>query len=369
MCDIIENNNNNSSNKLKNTIIKNFGLIVCIIGLWFSIKYIGSLFMPFIIAYCLSLLLFPLYNLLNQSYKIPSSISGIICIFGLFGIIYMLGFRIIYQLIQEAKILSQNFPYYMQSVTDTINNLIGLINGLKYNFFNILGIFPDYIQNSLVQILYNFQEVVINFVSEFVSEISVEGIKNIPNLITNTIICIISSYLFLTDKKEIEKFLRTQLSENTFNKISIIKNTTGKAVIGYLKAQLIIMGIIMIVCFIGLMFVKVPYSFLIAFIIGIIDALPIFGSGAILLPWAVYNIIIKNYSMAIGLLIIYLAIFIIRQVVEPKILGKQIGLHPLATLMSVYIGFKLMGLMGLILAPIILVVIISLKKEEVFKIN
>lgn len=356
--DTIKNNN------FKDTLIKNFIFILSIVGIWLLLKYLGSLFTPFIIAYLFSLLLYPIFNILNSKYKIHSSISGIICIFGFLFIIYLLGFRIIYQLIQEAKSLNQNFPYYIESFTVTINNLI---ESFKYSFFNVLGILPESIKNSLMQIIYNFQYILIDFISSFVSEVSVESIKNIPNLLTTSIIAIISTYLFLTDKKNIEEFIRTQISKDTYSKVVIIKNTTGKAVIGYLKAQLIIMSIIMLVCFIGLMFVKVPYSFLIAFIIGIIDALPIFGSGAILWPWAVYNLITQNYYMAIALITIYIIIFILRQVVEPKVLGKQIGLHPLATLISVYVGFQVMGLVGLILAPIILVVIISLNKQGVFK--
>lgn len=363
----INKKNNIDNNVFSQKILKYLTLILIFVGAWISIRFLGNLFLPFILGYLLSILLHPIFKILI-GYKIPAGISGFVCIFGFLFVVYLIGFRVFYQLFQEAKSLSENFPYYMQSVTNAIDGLLDWVDSLKYNFFNILGVFPDSVKISFMQIIYNFQNVLISFISDFVSHISVESIKNIPQFFTTSIMVIISAYLFLIDKSNIEKFVKSKLSEEHYNKLNLIKETTGKVVAGYIKAQLIIMSIIMIVCFIGLTFVKVPYSFLIAVIIGIIDALPIFGGGAILIPWGVYNFIIKDYYMASALISIYLMVFVIRQIVEPKVLGKQIGLHPLATLISIYVGFKLMGLIGLILAPMVLVIIITLIKENIIKI-
>lgn len=365
--DII-NKKNNIENIFSRKIVKYIAVVVICVIVWICIKFLGSLFSPFIIGYLLSLLLHPIFNILNKRYKVPAGVSGFICIFGFLLIVYMVGFRIFYQLFNEAKSLSENFPYYIKSVTNTIESLVSWLEGFKYNFFNILGVFPETIKLSFMQIIYNFQNVLIDFISNFVSHVSVESIKNIPQVFTTSIMAIISGYLFLIDKSNIQKFIKSKISSEYYEKLNIIKETTGNVISGYIKAQLIIMSIIMIICFIGLSIVKVPYSFLIAVIIGIIDALPVFGGGAILIPWAIYNFIIKNYHMASALISIYLVVFVIRQVVEPKVLGKQIGLHPLATLISVYVGFRLFGLIGLILAPMVLVIVITLVKEKIIEI-
>jgi predicted PurR-regulated permease PerM len=92
-----------------------------------------------------------------------------------------------------------------------------------------------------------------------------------------------------------------------------------------------------------------------------VDALPVFGSGAFFWPWALYSIIVGNYKMAMGLAIINILVLITRQMLEPRIIGSQIGLHPVATLMSIFIGLKVFGLFGFIIGPIILVTIKALQ--------
>ena len=125
------------------------------------------------------------------------------------------------------------------------------------------------------------------------------------------------------------------------------------------------MSLISTICFIGLSIINVRYALLIAVIIGIIDALPVFGSGFIIWPWCIYNLIIGNYGMTIGLIILYVVLLITRQFLEPKIIGKQIGIHPLVTLMSIYIGIKIFGVFGFIIGPCIIIIIKSLQNENI----
>lgn len=107
------------------------------------------------------------------------------------------------------------------------------------------------------------------------------------------------------------------------------------------------------ICLVGLFIIDVPYLLLLSVVIACIDALPVFGSGTILIPWSVYNMLIGNYVLAIGLLCIYGVIFIARQIMEPRILSTQIGVYALVTAMAVYIGYKVGGIFGMIGGPII----------------
>ena len=132
------------------------------------------------------------------------------------------------------------------------------------------------------------------------------------------------------------------------------------SVLGYLKTQLILMGFVFIVTLIGMLVLHSPHPLLLSILIAIIDALPFFGSGFILWPGAIYFFTRGNTFLAIGYLALYGIIQITRQILQPKILGPQIGLHPLLTLFSMYFGFKCIGVFGLILGPIVAVVLKAL---------
>jgi sporulation integral membrane protein YtvI len=123
------------------------------------------------------------------------------------------------------------------------------------------------------------------------------------------------------------------------------------ALIGFLKAQSIILSVTFIESFIGLTFLGIDYAFTLAIIIAVFDILPVLGTGGIYVPWAVINLILGNYRLGVGLLLLYGIIVVVRYMIEPKVVGQQLGIHPLLTLMSMFAGLKLIGVAGLILGP------------------
>jgi len=126
---------------------------------------------------------------------------------------------------------------------------------------------------------------------------------------------------------------------------------------GYIKTQLILMWITFCICLIGLFLFEMKYALLISSMIALVDILPVFGSGIILIPWIIYNLIIGNYVIALGLLGIYGLLFMTRHIMEPKIFSHHIGLYTLVTVMGMYIGYKTMGVFGFIAGPIIIVIV------------
>lgn len=146
--------------------------------------------------------------------------------------------------------------------------------------------------------------------------------------------------------------------------ISQMIKDTGRGLKGYLKSQLILMGIAFLILSAGLMFLKVPYFILIAIAISIIDVLPVIGSGIIIVPWSIISFILGNSYLGKGLAVIYIILIITRQVLEPKILGKEIGVRPLYTFLATILGSIILGPVGLILGPLIAVVITSIIRTK-----
>lgn len=141
----------------------------------------------------------------------------------------------------------------------------------------------------------------------------------------------------------------------------------GTAMFGYLKAQLILSGVVTLIIFISLLFWGQNYALIIAIICGIIDLIPFFGSGTILIPWAVVELFLGHYGKTLFLLILSLSLFLFRKLAEPKVVGNQTGLSPLLSLISIYVGMKIGGVIGMILAPILCMIIISLYGRRVFR--
>lgn len=153
---------------------------------------------------------------------------------------------------------------------------------------------------------------------------------------------------------------------NIMEFLSQMIKDTGKGLKGYLKAQLMLMGITFIILTTGLMILKVPYLILIAIAISIVDVLPILGSGVIIVPWSIISFILGNGYLGKGLAVIYIILIITRQILEPKIMGKEIGVRPLYTFLATILGSLILGPIGLILGPLIAVLVTSIirtKKE------
>ena len=152
--------------------------------------------------------------------------------------------------------------------------------------------------------------------------------------------------------------------DNLMEFISQMIKDTGRGLKGYLKSGLILMGITFIILITGRMILKVPYFILIAIAISIVDVLPVLGSGVFIVPWSIISFILGNSYLGKGLAVIYIILIITRQVLEPKILGKEIGVRPLYTFLATILGSLILGPVGLILGPLIAVVVTSIIRTK-----
>ena len=146
-----------------------------------------------------------------------------------------------------------------------------------------------------------------------------------------------------------------------------LKKDTIKALLGYFRAILILMGFTFVEVSVGLFILDVKYVFLLALIVALSDAIPIVGTGVVMLPWILWNVFTGNMPLAFGLAIIYVLGVLIRQILEPKIIGSQIGLHPLVTLLAMYIGLQFFSILGMFIGPISMIIVKNLQEAGVLK--
>ena len=337
-------------------IISYFGEILGVVS-----RIIGC-FLPFIFAFLLSLVLNPLAEKLHKRFKLP---RGTVAVFLIILVVVILGGcvgGIVYKLVDEMKSLYSQFPEISESI-------IRWIAKVRSSAANIYSAMPEYLKNVSNSLIYDIQESLTRFINESYRPV-VDGAgnfaKKIPGVFIAVIVFILSLFFMVSDEERMNNVVRKIFPQKFIKKTKRVFLEMKKTLGGYLKAQLIIMTVVFAIVIVGLSILKVQYALLIAIAIALLDALPFFGSGAVLIPWSIVKFIDVDIKFGVGLLIIYLSVLLTRQMIEPKIVSSKIGINPLMTLMSMYIGYRVFSIGGMILGPILMVLLISLKKAGVF---
>ena len=184
-------------------------------------------------------------------------------------------------------------------------------------------------------------------------ELAASLFSALPSALFFLIVSVVACFYFCTDGVSVTRGLCSLLPRQWQQKLPRIKENLRGVLRKYLKAYGLLLLLTFALLLVGFWILRVEYAFLLAFLIALADLLPVIGVGTILIPWGIVMLLQKQFYLGFGLLILYLTISLIRQVAEPKVLGKSLGLHPLLTLFATYVGFVLFGLLGMILAPVI----------------
>ena len=318
------------------------------------------IFIPFILAYLVSLFANNLADALQKRFRLPRSAAAIMVIILTVGVLGGILGAIIWKIVDEIRQIYDNFPSIYAGIQTSWNRISG-------NFADIMDQMPENIQLSINSLYEQFMDGLANLFKDIkIFKTAGDIAKRLPTIIISVITFILSLYFMISDSKTVADFLRKYVPKPIQIRASQLKKEVKKYMGGYLKAQLIMMCISSVILLIGLLILRVEYALIIAITIAIFDALPFFGSGAVLIPWSLIEFLSGNVSSGVGLLIIYLSVLLMRQLIEPKIVGKSIGMHPLLTLMSMYAGYRIFSIGGLILGPLTLMLIISFYKVGLF---
>ncbi|KXL52059.1 hypothetical protein CLNEO_25750 [Anaerotignum neopropionicum] len=327
--------------------ILNF-LILCggILACFLFFRYLFPIFLPFVFGWLLSRMFIPLADQLEK-HHIPrwaGALSGILLLISILG---FLGYFAGAQLYAQLQNLLNDLPFYLDKIEEGLTLFWAKVDIL------LIGL-PE----GVTSVTANLQEELFNILLSLVqSSGSVSAITAIPKLVLAFFITLFSAYFLTKDQESIHLAYKTHVEPLFGASLQATKKDLAASLWGYVKTQLILMVFIFLICVIGLYILHSPYALLISVCIAVIDAVPFFGSGFILWPGAVLQFILGNTTLGIGYLVIYGIIQVVRQLMQPKILGAQIGMHPLLTLFSMYFGYRCIGFWGLILGPVIAVML------------
>lgn len=329
-----------------------------ILGVYLFFKYLLSYTAPFIIAWIIASGLQKIVRWLNEKLHMKRGIATMLAMVTVLSAISWGITALVRQIFTQANNLYQKIPLYRHEIMEVINN----ISAKTQNLFSILSFnSPITLENTIDQL---FQGMA-SFLGPFLSKGSINVVSKVPNILFLTIITLLSIFFMTRDYIKIQRFVHAQIPSSMIEKMDVLKEDLVSALGGYVRTQLILMCVTIGICFIGFLLLGINNAILISIIIGAVDALPIFGSGLFLIPWSLYNLVLGHYSMALGLGAMYGLITVVRQTMEPRVLSSQIGVYTLVTLMGMYIGFKILGVIGLIIGPIVVIIFKTFQKAGI----
>ena len=345
---------------------KKFIIDVCYVGLILLImilfcQYILPILIPFITAFVIaSILQIPVNAICKKlpKYKRKVSLFVVIAFFVLaaFGAV-AIGLKIIDSVgnfIIAAPSLYRNeivpaLDYVFNEITMAVDSWdISIAGDVEKAFHDFLNNIGNYITNLSMK--------AVGIVSG--------GIGAIPGVVIRLIVMIISCVFFMLDYDMIIAFIKKCIPAGKKELVKKVEFYTKKTIMIWLKSYAVLFLLTYAELTIGFTIIGIPYAPIVGLAVAIFDILPVLGTGGVLLPWAIILFIMKNIPMAVGMIVLYLVITIIRNTLEPKLVGEQIGLHPVATLIAMYLGLDLVGFFGMLLFPAALAIFINMKRNE-----
>lgn len=333
-------------------------LLLCI----FLLPRVIWFFMPFIVGWVIALIASPAVRFFEEKLKVKRKAVSAFVIIAVLAAVVMLVYAVGTKLVEEIMNFVNELPSIWNGVMDELDKV-----GQSLDV--IYAKLPKDTQETWHNVTLKLEEYLDNFMGS-INAPSFRSVgnaaKQIPDIFLGLIMCLLSSYFFVADKNYMSEAAKKIVPDAILYRFDLLRRSFRRVVGGYFKAQFKIEFWIYILLTLGLLILNVRYAFLVALGIAVLDFFPVFGTGTVMIPWAVIGILSGEYKMAVGLLIIWCVSQLVRQVIQPKIVGDSMGMDAIPTLFLLYIGYKVAGVLGMLLAVPIGIIVVNLYEEGVF---
>ncbi len=340
-------------------------ILICVLAggllLYLLFRYALPLLLPFLLAYVIAWMIRPLANKISKKTHLPRGLCSAVLLLVVFGLggwgLWIGSVRLIAELgnLVERLLADGGIFDAMDSLmlwAEKIGTQIGFLSMGEGN--------TQAFYDSIMQMVGNL----LSSLASRLPDLAASLFSALPSVLFFLIVSVVACFYFCTDGVSITRGLGSFLPHRWKQKMPQIKENLRDVLKKYVKAYGILLLLTFALLLVGFWVLGVEYAFLLAFLIALADLLPVIGVGTILIPWGIVMLLQKRFYIGFGLLILYLIISLIRQVAEPKVLGKSLGLHPLLTLFATYVGFTLFGLLGMILAPVVALLVRRLLSSQ-----
>jgi len=335
-------------------ISKALQIVAGILALWLFFRF----FLPWTAPVLLSLLGAivlerPVMALCRRG--IPRAAASGLCVGGFLGLLGAVLWLLLSRIVTELQHLGARLP----ELAAAVSQLLG-------HWQRMLLRFADRLPSSLTQVLDSAAAGIADYLYSLPGKVSARAVElltafvsNLPTWLLFAVTWLMGLYFISSAYPRIREFFQRQISQQLWLRVRRVKESLGQSLGKYLKAQLIMSAITFVAILIAFALLRIDSPLVLALGVAVIDALPVFGAGTVLLPWAVWELLAGIPGRGLGLAISYAAITVLRSCIQAKLLGDQLGLHPIATLLAIYAGWRAMRVWGMIIFPI---AAISIKK-------
>lgn len=331
-------------------------IVLGTLAAYLLIKYVAPVLAPFIVAIFLAFLIEPLVRIMKEQLRMPRALAVALSMFIVFGGLAIALSLVIARLILEMVHLTAFLPDYINNIKTVIASLQ---NRAEAYYFNLPQDVISFINERIAGTGYNLDSVLrkVQVVAGKFLNFILQLVASVPTWVIFVIITGIATYFMSKDKRVIIDYWLKALPKPWGRKTLEITREIFQAIISYVRAQSILIFITFLQSLIGLYIIGAPYALIVALAVGLADIIPILGPSSIFLPWIVWEFVSGDTVFAIKLTVLYAIVIVVRQVLETKIVSKTMGLHPLATLMSMFVGLKLLGALGVVAGPLFIITI------------
>ena len=339
-------------------LMLNLGILIATLVIAaIAFKFVIPYFLPFLLGLILALAMDPLVRLFLR-FKISRAAATGLALLVTVGVSGVLLWLAIKTLIWELAKIIANVPYFSVMIKEQALLLTQKFKALSE------GLPPEFV----IQLDKNIEKLS-NFLSNTLSLLASESLQliiNLPNQLLIVVIMLVATFFISKDLAKIKNRIANAIPEEFHCKLRFMTDDLYRASIGYIKAQIILAAISALVIMIGLIFLGAEYILSISLLSGLFSPVPVIGVGAIIVPLIIFNLATGNTFMSVGLSILFAVVIVVKHSLEPKVLGENIGLDPLAVLISLYVGFEVLGVYGIIMGPFILITYNALLKAKAF---
>lgn len=325
--------------------------------------FIFPVSLPLVFGFITALFLNPIINSIESRFKLNRKLSTTLVYLAFLFLFIFIGAYITTNAITQLIDLVENAPEYILQVN-------GMVLEWSQDLERVLEDLPsEFITEVRASIESSVQQLTTILRAWVRVDRLAKIVAAVPNYIVSFVVYLIALFLFMLELPILKAKFYSLFSEDTSEKIQFMNKRLKSVLVGFLKAQFFVSLIILAVTLIGLFIIIPKYAMIMAITIWLIDLIPIIGSIAILAPWSVYMFLTGNILMGTQLAILAIILLAIRRTVEPKVMGQHIGLSPLATLIAMYVGLKLLGFLGFFIGPLVVIAFTSAKEAGIIKFN
>ena len=332
---------------------KGFLIAVTLLMTWLAVL-LAPLCWPFLLALIFSMMLEPLARFGSRHLKRARlgrnllTLAGILLLFGVLGV---LAVALVSRMFRELVSLARSAPALVSWLSDTV---VPYVRGLYTQYSDVLPATALNILNNAIVAFGDSALKTAASLSAAVTGWAVNAAASIPGVLLSTVLTVMGTFYMTADRERIHAFFRRTFPQSMQKHGLILKNNLFRSLFGQVKSQLTVSLIIISFLVLSFVIFGVRYGLLIGLLIGVMDALPVIGAGLFLIPWSLASFLLGNIPTGIFLAAVYIGTIVIRQISEPRIVGANLGLYPLATMAAMFAGYQMVGFLGLLAGPILL---------------